>query len=65
MAWCHRHVAPVEERVQVLAKQDAVRGRMSSARRVRSDVRGFKNMQHRGVREGAPPFVRIRHDEAK
>ena len=51
------HVATVKERVQVLAKQDAVRGRMRPTRRVWSDVRGFENVQHRGVREGAPPLV--------
>src|ERR1700730_9434067 len=57
MARRNGHVAPVKERVQVLAKQDAVRGRMCPTRRIWSDVSGFEHMQYRGVGESTSPLV--------
>lgn len=60
MARPHRHVASVEESVQVLAQQDAVRRRMCATRRVRPDVGCFENMEHRGVREPATNYVIVR-----
>jgi hypothetical protein len=52
-----RHVATIKEGMQVLAQKDAVRGRVCSARRVRSDVDCFEHMEYRRIRKSTPSFV--------